>query len=126
METNDRSLGTLNVSGYPNWDTTNPRVMETARYFDVVNFASRITAPVMAAMGFIDEVTPAIGIWTALNQIPGVKEAVPMIDAPHNHQATDAQMLPYTRRSAQWLSALLKGERVPPQRPHARRHGDAA
>ena len=100
--------------GYPNWDVTNPRVAETARYFDVVNFASRIKAPVMAAMGFIDDVTPSIGIWTALNQIPGVKEPVPMIDSPHNHQATPAQLAPYNTRSRQWLEALRQGQPVPP------------
>jgi len=81
----------------------------------VVNFASRIKAPVMAAMGFIDEVTPAIGIWTVLNQIPGVKEPVPMIDSPHNHQATPAQLMPYTVRSEAWLKALLDGQPVPPR-----------
>ena len=26
------------MAGYPNWDSTNPTVMETARYFDVVEF----------------------------------------------------------------------------------------
>lgn len=102
--------------GYPNWDVSNPRVAETARYFDVVNFAPRIKAPVMAAMGFIDEVTPSIGIWTILNQIPGVKEPVPMIDSPHNHQATPAQLAPYNARSAEWLNALRRGEQVPPPR----------
>ncbi|MGH7617253.1 MAG: acetylxylan esterase, partial [Gemmatimonadaceae bacterium] len=61
------------MAGYPNWDTTNPVVMETARYFDVTNFASHITASSMLAMGFIDEVTPAIGIWTTYNQIAGPK-----------------------------------------------------
>jgi len=100
--------------GYPNWDTTNPVVMETARYFDVVNFASRITAPTLAAMGFIDDVTPSIGIWTAFNQIKGPKEAAPMIDSPHNHQATSAQLMPYATRSAAWLRALLRGATVPP------------
>lgn len=103
------------MAGYPNWDTTNPVVMETARYFDVTNFASRIKAPTLAAMGFIDDVTPAIGIWTTLNQIPGVKEPVPMIDAPHNHQATAEQQMPYTVRSAAWLNALLHGQPVPPK-----------
>jgi cephalosporin-C deacetylase-like acetyl esterase len=101
--------------GYPNWDMSDPRVAETARYFDVVNFASRIKAPVMAAMGFIDDVTPAIGIWTVLNQIPGVKEPVPMIDSPHNHQATPAQLMPYTLRSEAWLKALLNAQPVPPR-----------
>jgi cephalosporin-C deacetylase-like acetyl esterase len=101
--------------GYPMWDASNPVVMETARYFDVVNFASRIKAPTMAAMGFIDELTPAIGIWTAFNQIPGAKEAVPMIDSPHNHLATPEQLKPYTLRSAAWLDALRRGEAVPPR-----------
>jgi dienelactone hydrolase len=100
--------------GYPNWDSTNPVVMETARYFDVVNFASRIKAPSMVAMGFIDELTPAIGIWTTFNQITGPKEAVPMIDSPHNHLATPEQLKPYTVRSAAWLDALRRGSPVPP------------
>jgi hypothetical protein len=104
------------MAGYPNWNVRNPLVAETARYFDVANFAPRITAPVMAAMGFIDEVTPSLGIWTILNQIPGRKEAVPMIDSPHNHQATPAQLMPWTMRSEAWLSALRKGEPVPPPR----------
>lgn len=103
------------MAGYPNWDATSPAVMETARYFDVTNFASRIKAPVMAAMGFIDELTPAIGIWTTLNQIPGVKEPVPMIDSPHNHQATSAQLMPYTNRSTQWLNAILHNQPIPPK-----------
>jgi cephalosporin-C deacetylase-like acetyl esterase len=100
-------------AGYPFWDTTNPRVMETAAYFDVVNFASRIHVPSMLAMGFLDKVAPSVGIWTAFNQIAGPKEAVPMIDSPHNHQATPEQMMPFTTRSAAWLTALLHGEPAP-------------
>ncbi|HEU4996767.1 MAG TPA: acetylxylan esterase [Gemmatimonadaceae bacterium] len=103
------------MAGYPNWDVRNPLVAETARYFDVVNFAPRIKAPVMASMGFIDEVTPALGIWTVLNRIPGVKEPVPMIDSPHNHQATPAQLMPWTVRSEAWLAALRRGDPVPPK-----------
>ena len=37
-------------AGYPNWPSDNPDVMKTALYFDTVNFASRIKAPVMAGM----------------------------------------------------------------------------
>ncbi len=104
--------------GYPFWDTTNPRVVETAPYFDVVNFASRIHVPSMLAMGFLDKVAPSIGIWTAFNRIAGPKEAVPMIDSPHNHQATPEQLMPYTARSAAWLSALLRGEPAPVRPPN--------
>jgi len=100
-------------AGYPFWDTTNPRVVETAAYFDVVNFAPRIRVPSMLAMGFLDKVAPSIGIWTAFNQIAGPKEAVPMIDSPHNHQATPEQLMPFTTRSAAWLTALVHGEPAP-------------
>ncbi|HEY2760710.1 MAG TPA: GDSL-type esterase/lipase family protein, partial [Pirellulales bacterium] len=100
-------------SGYPNFPSNNPKVMETAPYFDAVNFASRINAQSLVAMGFVDTVAPPAGIWTAFNQIKGAKEAVPMIDSPHNNLATPAQQQPYTRHSAEWLAALVKGEKVP-------------
>lgn len=101
--------------GYPFWDSKNPRVMETAPYFDVVNFASRIRVPTMVAMGFLDKVAPSIGIWTAFNQIAGPKEAVPLTNAPHNHQATPEQQMAWTTRSAAWLTALLHGQPAPIQ-----------
>jgi hypothetical protein len=41
--------------------------------------------------------------------------AVPMIDSPHNHQATPAQLMPYTVRSEAWLKALRHGQPVPPR-----------
>jgi cephalosporin-C deacetylase-like acetyl esterase len=57
-------------AGYPNWPSDDPKVMETALYFDTVNFASRIKAPVLAAMGFIDIVVPPVGVWIAINLTP--------------------------------------------------------
>lgn len=94
--------------GYPFFPAGNPKVMETALYVDPVNFASRIKATSLVAMGFIDTISPPAGIWTAFNQISGPKEVVPMIDSPHNHLATPAQQAPYTRRSEEWLSAIRK------------------
>lgn len=96
--------------GYPNWDSHNPKVMETARYFDTVNFAPHIHAESLVSMGFIDNVCPAVGIWTAFNQIPARKEAVPLVDAAHNHQSTPEQLKPYTVRSTEWFAQLVKGE----------------
>ena len=55
--------------GYPNWDVNDPKVLETAQYFDTVNCAARIKVPSLVAMGFIDTVTPPVGIWAAFNQI---------------------------------------------------------
>jgi lysophospholipase L1-like esterase len=100
--------------GYPFFPVNNPKVMETARYFDPVNFASRIKATSLVAMGFVDDVSPPAGIWTAYNEIAGPKEAVPLIDSPHNHLATPQQQAPYTRRSGEWLAALAHGDAIVP------------
>jgi lysophospholipase L1-like esterase/dienelactone hydrolase len=95
--------------GYPNWDFNDPKVLETAQYFDTVNCAGRIKVPSLVSMGFIDTVTPPVGIWAAFNQIRAPKQAAPMVDSPHNHLATAEQSLPWTRSSAAWLGALLAG-----------------
>ncbi len=76
-------------AGYPNWPSDNPSAMKTALYFDTVNFASHIKAPVMAGMGFIDTTSPPAGIWTALNQIPGAKEPLPLIESEHDNLTPD-------------------------------------
>ncbi|MDE3198926.1 MAG: acetylxylan esterase [Acidobacteriota bacterium] len=76
-------------AGYPNWPSGDPGAMNTALYFDTVNFASRIEAPVMAGMGFIDTTSPPAGVWTMLNQIPGPKEPLPMIESEHDNLTPD-------------------------------------
>ena len=98
-------------SGYPSFPSNNPKIMETALYFDAVNFAPRITARSLVAMGFVDTVAPPVGIWTAFNQIKVQKEAAPMIESPHNNSATEAQQLPFTSRSTEWLNTLVQGWR---------------
>jgi cephalosporin-C deacetylase len=95
-------------AGYPNWPSGNPKVMETALYFDTVNFAPRIKAPVLAAIGFIDTVCPPAGIWTAINQIPGPKEVVPMIESDHNN-ITPQKQGAYDSRSKEVLGIILGG-----------------
>jgi cephalosporin-C deacetylase-like acetyl esterase len=107
------------AQSYPGWNVSRPDVLATARYFDTINFASRITAPSLVAMGFIDEVSTPAGIWSVFNQIQGPKEAAPMIDSPHNHLATAAQQRPYTTRSAAWLDALVRGVTPPAAAPAA-------
>jgi cephalosporin-C deacetylase len=96
-------------ASYPNWDVTRPEVLRTARYFDTANFASRITARSLVAMGFIDDVSAPAGIWAVFNQIKGPKEAVPLPESPHNHLATPRQSQPWVARSAAWLDALVRG-----------------
>lgn len=96
-------------SGYPNWPTDDPNVLETAPYFDTVNCASRVKVPSLVSAGFIDTVTPPVGIFTAFNQIKGYKEFVPLFEAAHNHQATAEQQAPYENRSREWLRTLAAG-----------------
>lgn len=100
-------------AGYPNWSSDNPKVMETALYFDTVNFASRIKAPVLAAIGFIDTIAPPAGIWTAVNQIPGPKEVVPMVESDHNNITPEKQGA-YDSRSKEVLGLILNGGEFKP------------
>jgi cephalosporin-C deacetylase-like acetyl esterase len=93
-------------AGYPNWPSDNPDVMKTALYFDTVNFASRIKAPVLAGIGFIDTISPPAGVWTMLNQIPGPVEALPMIDSEHDN-LTPEKSRPCPARTDEILDQLV-------------------
>ncbi|HSI73982.1 MAG TPA: GDSL-type esterase/lipase family protein [Fimbriimonas sp.] len=103
--------------GYPNYPWRDRKAMEVARYIDCVNFAPNIKATSLVAMGFVDTACPPAGIWTAYNLIKGPKEVAPMPDSPHNHLATAAQQMPYTKRSTEWLNSLVKTGKVPPMKP---------
>ena len=72
-------------AGFPFWPSSDPQAMKTALYFDPINFASRIKAPVLAGMGFIDTISPPAGVWTMLNQVPGPTEPLPMIESEHDN-----------------------------------------
>ena len=100
-------------AGYPNWPSDDPEVMQTALYFDPVNFASRIKAPVLAAMGFIDTTSPPAGIWAALNQIPVAKEPLPMIESEHNN-LTPQKEQNWDSRSKELLGILVNGGEFKP------------
>jgi cephalosporin-C deacetylase len=100
-------------AGYPNWDSGDPQVMRTALYFDTVNFARRITAPTLIAMGFIDTTAPPVGIWTELDEIAAPKEAVPMIESAHNDITPDKQDA-WLKRSEEVLATVVHGGRFVP------------
>jgi cephalosporin-C deacetylase len=95
--------------GYPNWPANNPDVMKTAPYFDPVNFASRIKAPVIAAIGFIDTTSPPAGVFTAVNQTKGPREVIPMIESDHNNRTPEKQAA-WTARSKQIYRSGQTGE----------------
>ncbi len=103
-------------SGYPNWPADDPNVMETALYFDTVNFAPRIKAPVLAAIGFIDTTSPPAGLWTAVNQIAGPKEVISMVESDHNNRTPEKQGA-WNTRSKEVLTTILKGGEFKPEQP---------
>ena len=79
-----------------------------------MNFASRIKAPVLAAMGFIDTVAPPAGIWRAMNQIPGRKDVIGMVESDHDNRTPEKQG-EYRTRSKAWLDSLLMTSTAPPR-----------
>ena len=107
-------------AGYPNWDSRDPQVMRTALYFDTINFAPHITAATLIAMGFLDTTAPPVGLWTELNEIPGPKEAVPMIESEHNNLTPDKQDA-WLKRSEEVLATIVHGGRFLPN-PQLTRH----
>jgi cephalosporin-C deacetylase len=99
--------------GWPNWyfatrGKDEAKVRETAKYFDVMNFASRVKVPTLVGVGLIDTVCPPPGIFAAFNQLAGPKELVimPLGDHGKKHDAY------YARHNA-WQAALLKGQAAP-------------
>jgi len=81
------------IAGWPKLITMgpggqlDPAILEASRYFDCVNFASRIKAPAFVWMGFLDKVTPPTCAYAAYNRIPGRKEIIN--DPYHGHDTPD-------------------------------------
>lgn len=101
-------------AGYPNWQSDNSDVMKTALYFDTANFTSRIKASVMAGFGFIDTISPPAGVWTALNQIRGPVEALPMIESEHDNLTPDkGRACP--ARTNEILNLIVRGQAFTPK-----------
>lgn len=73
-----------------------PAVLETSRYFDSVNFCTRVRVPSLFVAGFIDQVTPPTSVYAAFNALPGAgKEMYPATLSPHR---IDPRIWPEIRR----------------------------
>ncbi|HLJ53592.1 MAG TPA: acetylxylan esterase [Chthonomonadaceae bacterium] len=88
------------------------RVREASRYYDIVNFTSRIKCPVLVGAGLIDETCPPAGVLAAFNQIRAPKEIVLF---PHGgHQDEHGSHALYTQRCwGAWMPALRQGKPAP-------------
>ena len=62
-----------------------PEKIETSRYYDVVNFARRVTVPGFYTWGFNDETCPPTSMYSAYNVIPGRKQLLLALETGHNN-----------------------------------------
>ena len=103
--------------GWPYWYNSSKgtpaqkKVMETSRYYDAVNFASRIKCPALVSMGLIDESCPAAGVMAAFNQIQGPKEEL-ILPLSDHHGSHNAQAV-YFKRADEWAHDLAAGKPAP-------------
>jgi cephalosporin-C deacetylase len=104
------------LPGWPMWyyatrgkDET--RVRGAARYYDVVNFASRVKCPVLVGVGLIDTTCPSPGVFAACNQLKGPKEIVVLPVAEHGDKK--GSHAPYYARFNAWSQALRRGAPAP-------------
>jgi cephalosporin-C deacetylase-like acetyl esterase len=96
--------------GWPMWywatqGKDEKRVRSASRYYDVVNFASRIKVPILIGLGLVDIACPAPGVFTVANQLKGRREVVIMPQTGHGGDHG-----PYYRRAEEWLNALKNGQ----------------
>ncbi len=61
----------------------NPRYIETLSYYDAVNFARILRAPVKFMMGYNDKVCPPTSTFSAYNACPAPKEVVVVNEVGH-------------------------------------------
>lgn len=79
------------------------RLWETVAYFDVVNFAPRVTCPVLLAVGMHDDICPTPATLAMVKTIAGPVELAVYDDAAH--EAGSAY--PHATRKAAWLKEKL-------------------
>lgn len=106
------------LPGWPMWywqtrDKDAAKVRHAARYYDVVNFASRVKCPVLAGIGLIDTTCPPPGVYAACNQLTGPKELVVLPMGEHGEK--NGSHGPYNVRFNAWKQALVKGLPAPAQ-----------
>jgi cephalosporin-C deacetylase-like acetyl esterase len=102
--------------GWPMWyyqtgGKDKEKVIETSKYFDVINFARNIKCPALISVGLIDTTCPPPGVISAFNQIKAPKELVVMEWS--DHQGRNNTQAPFYARSGAWLKQLAAGNPPP-------------
>lgn len=107
-----RAAGFPYWANHATWDH-NPKILETGRYFDTVNFAPRIHCPALVSCGLIDETCPPTGVLAECNLMKGPKEILILPNS--NHHGTGNAQARFFSESERWLAAMVKGNPPPVQ-----------
>jgi cephalosporin-C deacetylase len=101
-----RAIGRIN--GWPKLvpdkdGQPDPQILQVARYFDGLNFATRSKAEAVFSVGFIDAVCPPTCVYATYNNLPGKKQMVnePLMGhavSPKHQQATAAAIAEHIAR----------------------------
>lgn len=103
------ATGYLNnrAGGWPHYFRTvqpKPNEVETLAYFDVVNFAKRVSVPIYLTWGFNDITCPPTSMYSAYNVITAPKELKLWLETGHWTFPEESEML------NNWLTGKLKGK----------------
>ena len=84
----ERGVVAGRVNGWPQFlakppAIPDPKILETVRYYHVVNFATRTKAAGIVTVGFIDTTCPPTSVYAAYNALPGKKKI--FNDVPSGH-----------------------------------------
>lgn len=106
--------------GFPYWpgnlgDKDAAAVAATGGYYDIVNFAARIRAPMLIGVGLEDLSCPPAGVFAAINQLQSHHETVILPDS--GHQNVDGSQDAFVERLERgWLPGLRAGLEPPTAR----------
>jgi len=87
------------VNGWPKLvpngldDKPDAKVLEAARYYDAMNFATRTKAAGIVTVGFIDTTCPPTSVYAAYNALAGAKEIFNDPPSPHTVSARANQAM---------------------------------
>ena len=75
-----------------------PQILQVARYFDAMNFATRTQAEAIFSVGFVDGTCAPTSVYAAYNNLPGTKQMInePLMGhavSPRLERATEAAII---------------------------------
>ncbi|MDB6055287.1 MAG: Acetyl xylan esterase [Verrucomicrobiales bacterium] len=94
------------LPGWPNWASRTwqkkdeQKMLETSRYFDAMNFATRAKCPSLIGMGLVDTTCPSEGVFATINQLKGPSEVIimPLADHGGDHKIYNMALGPFLEK----------------------------